>query len=46
MSGAAMTIDVSEYFPEVPEETCSKGSDDPESLQEWRKSASLKHRGQ
>jgi hypothetical protein len=45
-SGAAMTIDVSEYFPEVPEETCSKGSDDPESLQEWRKSASLKHRGQ
>jgi hypothetical protein len=46
MSGAAMTIDVSEYFPEVPEETCPKGSDDPESLHVWRKSASLKHRGQ
>jgi hypothetical protein len=31
-SGAAMTIDVSEYFPEVLEDACSKGSDDPASL--------------
>ena len=46
ISGAAMTIDVREYFPELPEETCPKESDEPESLHLWRNSAFSKHSGQ
>ena len=45
-SGAAMTIVVREYFPELPEEACPKESDDPESPHVWKESSSSKHRGQ
>ena len=33
ISGAAMTIDVSEYFPDVDDEFCSTESEDDESPQ-------------
>jgi len=46
ISGAAMTIEVREYFPELPEETCPNESDEPESLHVWKESSSSKHRGQ
>jgi hypothetical protein len=46
ISGAPMTIDVREYFPELPEETCPSESDELESLHAWKESSSSKHRGQ
>jgi hypothetical protein len=42
-SGAAMTIVVREYFPELPEEACPKESDNPESPHVWKESSSSKH---